>query len=110
VGVGVGVTLTVTVGVAVTVTVGVAVTVGAVTTVTDAEPEVSRRDEEVSCAVALKVSVVAEPGTVAEYMTARDDGVPSVVPYGARVTPLIVIVIALVSVASVHAVHVVAVV
>src|SRR5262245_52323781 len=117
VGLGVRVTVTVTVGVAVavtvTVTVGVAVTVtvGAVTTVTDAEPEFSRPDEEVSCATAVKMPVVADPGTVAEYMTARADGVPAgAVPCGARLRPVIVIFIALGSAASVHAVQVVAVV
>jgi len=73
-------------------------------TATGAEPELSSADERVCCTMAVKVSLAAEPGTVAGYMTARDDGV--VVPGGARVRPVTVIVIAVGSVVSVHPTHV----
>ncbi|HEY5357963.1 MAG TPA: hypothetical protein VIJ82_09800 [Streptosporangiaceae bacterium] len=77
-------------------------------TVTGAEPELSSADLRVCCAVAVKVSLAAELGTVAEYITAMDDGIGAVVvPGGASRRPVIVIVIALGLVVSVHAAHVV---
>ena len=96
-GVVAGVVTGVVAGVVTGVVAGVVTGVVTGVTVTTAEPELSDVNLALCCAVAVKVLLAAEGGTVAEYVTAMDDGGPAMAaPGGDRARPVIMIVIAFV--------------